>query len=73
MNPEFPQPSAANRVYIMTGYEVRYWADKFDISPDRLREIIKRVGTSLVAVEQELGRQVIGLCNAAISQSHSMK
>ena len=73
MNTEFPQPSAANRVYIMTGYEVRYWADKFDISPDRLREIIKRVGTSLVAVEQELGRQVIGFCNAVISQSHSTK
>ena len=73
MNTEFPQPSAANRVYIMTGYEVRYWADKFDVSHERLREVIKKVGTSLLAVEQELGRQVTGLCNAVISQSHSMK
>ena len=73
MNTDFPQLSAANRVYIITGYEIRYWADKFDVSPDRLREVIKRVGTSLVAVEQELGRQVTGLCNAVISQSHSMK
>ena len=34
---------------------IRYWATKFDISPDRLKAVIKRVGSSLTAVEQELG------------------
>jgi predicted DNA-binding protein YlxM (UPF0122 family) len=67
MNTDFPQPSAANRVYIMTGYEVRFWADKFDVSPDRLRDVIKRVGNSLLAVEQELGQQVTALRNPATS------
>jgi predicted DNA-binding protein YlxM (UPF0122 family) len=57
MNTDFPQPSAANRVYIMTGYEVRFWADKFDVSPDRLRDVIKKVGNSLLAVEQELAHR----------------
>jgi hypothetical protein len=46
---------APNRISITTPYEVRYWAHKFDVSPDQLKAVIKRVGSSLMAVEQELG------------------
>jgi hypothetical protein len=50
-----PHSGPPNRLCITTAYEVRYWACKFDVSPERLKAVIKRVGSSLIAVEQELG------------------
>jgi Protein of unknown function (DUF3606) len=55
MADDFPHSGRPNRVCITTAYEIRYWATKFDISSDRLKAVIKRVGSSLTAVEQELG------------------
>ena len=55
MADDFPDSGPPNRLCITTLYEIRYWANKFDVSPDRLKAVIKRVGSSLIAVEQELG------------------
>jgi hypothetical protein len=45
-----------DRSRINTGedYEVRYWAEKFDVSPDQLKAAVKKVGDSAEAVEKEL-------------------
>ena len=37
-------------------HEVQYWADKFDVSKERLSEAVKNVGHSADAVEKELKR-----------------
>jgi hypothetical protein len=36
--------------------EVQYWADKFNVSKERLSEAVKNVGHSAAAVERELKR-----------------
>jgi hypothetical protein len=35
-------------------HDLRYWADKFGITPDELRAVVNKVGTSVKAAEQEL-------------------
>jgi hypothetical protein len=35
-------------------YEVRYWAEKFKVSHDELKEAVKQVGNSAEKVEQHL-------------------
>ena len=35
-------------------YEVQYWADKFDVSKERLSEAVRKVGHSADAVAKEL-------------------
>lgn len=41
-------------INVKENYEVEYWAKRFNISPQRLREIIAITGTSVQAVEQYL-------------------
>lgn len=36
-------------------YEVRYWAKKFNVSEDRLREAAKKAGPMVDDVRRELG------------------
>jgi hypothetical protein len=55
MSANLPRSGPPDRVCITTAYEVRYWADKFDVSTDELKAVMNRVGNSLIAVEQELG------------------
>jgi hypothetical protein len=40
----------------MEPHEVQYWADKFDVSKERLSEAVRKVGHSADAVAQELKR-----------------
>ena len=56
MSANLPRSGPPDRVCITTAYEVRYWADKFDVSTDELKAVMNRVGNSLIAVEQEAGR-----------------
>lgn len=35
-------------------YEVRYWSEKFGVSPQQLKETVKKVGNSAKAVEKSL-------------------
>jgi hypothetical protein len=38
----------------MEPHEVQYWADKFDVSKERLSEAVRKVGHSVEAVSREL-------------------
>lgn len=49
-------PQDRTRISLSEDYEVRYWSEKFGISANRLREVVKKVGNSSSAVEQELRR-----------------
>jgi len=47
-------PQDRSRISLSEAHEVRYWSKKFGVSPDRLREVVKKVGNSVEAVEREL-------------------
>jgi len=49
-------PQDRNRINLSEDYEVRYWSEKFGVTPERLRAAVKKVGNSPNAVEQELKR-----------------
>jgi hypothetical protein len=41
-----------DRINLNENYEVEYWAKKFDITPERLREVVKTAGTAVKDVEK---------------------
>ena len=47
-------PHDAARIDITVPHEIDYWSRKFDCTPKELMQIIKRVGVSSRAVENEL-------------------
>jgi hypothetical protein len=47
-------PQDRNRIDINEDYEVKYWAEKFDVTPERLRAAVKKVGPAADAVGREL-------------------
>jgi hypothetical protein len=47
-------PADRSRISLLEPREVQYWADKFNVSKERLSEAVHNVGHSTVAVEQEL-------------------
>jgi Protein of unknown function (DUF3606) len=47
-------PADRSRINLLEPYEVQYWADKFDVSKERLSEAVRKVGHSSDAVEREL-------------------
>ncbi|TMJ34296.1 MAG: DUF3606 domain-containing protein [Alphaproteobacteria bacterium] len=49
-------PADRSRISLMEPHEVQYWADKFDVSKERLSEAVRKVGHSADAVAQELKR-----------------
>ena len=51
------RPQDASRINIHESYELEYWAKKFNVTPEQLREAVNKVGTSARAVEEELSRQ----------------
>lgn len=40
-----------DRINIHENYEVEYWANKFNVTPERLREVVKYAGTSVETVK----------------------
>jgi Protein of unknown function (DUF3606) len=58
MSDDPKQKGAQDRSRINTSedYEVRYWSKKFGVSPDGLKAAVKKVGSSPVAVQKELGK-----------------
>jgi len=42
------------RINTSEDYELRYWSEKFGVSQDRLKAVVKKVGNSAAAVEKEL-------------------
>ncbi len=43
-----------NRISLSEDYEIRYWASKFGVSRDRLKEVVRQVGDNPQAVEDYL-------------------
>jgi hypothetical protein len=49
-------PQDRSRISLLEPHEVQYWADKFNVSKERLSEAVKNVGQLAAAVERELKR-----------------
>lgn len=47
-------PPDSRRINIDQEYEVRYWASELNVSPEKLRDAVKAVGTSAEAVRKYL-------------------
>ena len=47
-------PVDRSRINLDQDWEVRYWASKFGVTEDELRDAVKIVGSSAVLVEQTL-------------------
>ena len=45
------------RINIDEPYEVRYWAQRFDVSEEALRQAVAQVGVSAQAVAEHLGKK----------------
>ena len=48
------RPKDVSRININEDYEVRYWTEKFQVSPDQLKAAVKKVGVSAKAVQEYL-------------------
>ena len=49
-------PQDRSKINVHEKYELDYWSEKFRVTPDELGDTVKRVGTSLEAIERELQR-----------------
>ena len=49
-NKNIKGPRDGSRVNVNEDYELRYWTERFNASADELREIVMKVGTSVLAV-----------------------
>ena len=54
------RPQDAKRINVNEAYELRDWSRKFGVSPEQLKDAVKKVGTSAEAVERQL-RNTMGL------------
>jgi hypothetical protein len=43
-----------SRISTSEDHEVRYWSQKFGVSPEQLKAAVRKVGNSAKAVEKEL-------------------
>jgi Protein of unknown function (DUF3606) len=50
----YPHRQDRSRISLLEPDEVQYWADKFNVSKERLSEVVRNVGHSAAAVEKEL-------------------
>jgi hypothetical protein len=60
MPDDLTKTGAADRskVGMKEPHEVQYWADRFNVSKERLGEAVRKVGNSADAVEKELKKGV---------------
>ncbi len=47
-------PQDAARINVNEDYELRYWSEKFGLSPEKLKEVVADVGVSVKKVEEYL-------------------
>lgn len=45
-----------DRINVNEDYELRDWSKKFGVTPDELKEAVKKVGPMASDVEKELGK-----------------
>jgi len=50
------RPQDSSRINVNEDYELRYWSEKFKVSPDRLKEAVQIVGVGVEAVRQHFGK-----------------
>lgn len=50
-------PADAQRVNVGEDYEVRYWTNKWNVTPEQLRVAVDKVGVMADDVERELRRR----------------
>ena len=50
------RPIDQSQINLLEPDEVQYWADKFNVSKERLSEAVRKVGHSVEAVRQELNK-----------------
>jgi len=43
-----------DRINVHEEHELRYWSDKFKITPDKLKETVKKAGVMVTDVEKAL-------------------
>jgi hypothetical protein len=43
-----------DRINVHEDYECRYWSEKFGVPPEKLKEVVQRVGVMVKDVEREL-------------------
>ena len=48
------------RIDVGQPHELRYWSEKFEVSPEELKEAVKAVGTEAREVEAHLKRNKVG-------------
>ena len=52
--PQTPGPIDRTRINLAENDERRYWAEKFGVTEERLRETVQQVGAAAEAVRSEL-------------------
>ena len=52
-------PQDRSRISLSEDYELRYWTDKLGISKSQLEEVVRKVGSSADAVEEELRKRTL--------------
>lgn len=50
-------PQDRSRVNISEDYELRYWSEKWGVSPEQVKAAVAKVGASADAVARQLGKQ----------------
>jgi hypothetical protein len=53
-DPSKSGPQARSRINTSEDYEMRYWSRKLGVSPEQLKAAIRKVGSSVRAIEREL-------------------
>jgi len=48
------RPQDPNRINTTEQSELQYWAERFGVTTDRVRQAVQKVGTSPQAVEREI-------------------
>ncbi len=50
-------PQDRSRVNTSEEYELRYWSEKWGVSPEQVKTAVAKVGNSADAVARQLGKQ----------------
>jgi hypothetical protein len=49
-------PQDRSRINVNEDYELRYWTKELGVSPDELKSAVQKVGPSVEAVREHLGK-----------------
>ncbi len=52
-------PQDRSRISLSEDYEVRYWTHKLGISRSQLENVVRKIGSSASAVEEELRKSTL--------------